>query len=269
LQAQKLEAIGHLSAGIAHEINTPMQYVQNNISFFGQAFGDLETLFRELARAGESDNRERILECLATVTLDYLREEIPEAIKEAKEGIERVVRIVSAMKTFSHPGSPGKVLTDINQALDSTATVCRNEYKYIAEMSLDLEENLPPVPCYPDQLNQAILNLIINAAHAIEETGARFPDNPGRIIITSRLIGNVVEIRVQDTGTGIPAEIQSFIFDPFFTTKEVGKGTGQGLTIVHDVVVRKHGGTLDFLTEKGVGTTFVLRLPSSDSREKS
>jgi len=269
LQAQKLEAIGHLSAGIAHEINTPIQYVQNNISFFGQAFGDLETLFRELARAGESDNRERILECLATVNLDYLREEIPEAIKEANEGIERVVRIVSAMKTFSHPGSPGKVLTDINQALDSTATVCRNEYKYIAEMSLDLEENLPPVPCYPDQLNQAILNLIINAAHAIEETGARFPDNPGRIIITSRLIGNVVEIRVQDTGTGIPAEIQSFIFDPFFTTKEVGKGTGQGLTIVHDVVVRKHGGTLDFLTEKGVGTTFVLRLPSSDSREKS
>jgi PAS domain S-box-containing protein len=263
LQAQKLEAIGTLAAGIAHEINTPMQYVQNNITFFAQAFSDTSQLFAELARTRRNDNREALLQCLELIDLDYLMAEIPEAIDEAREGIDRVVKIVSAMKAFSHPGSSDRVATDINLALENTVTVCRNEYKYVAEMVLDLQADLPNVPCFPDQLNQAMLNLIVNAAHAIEESGAKFPDNPGRITISTRNCGDTVEIRVQDSGKGIPEEIRNLIYDPFFTTKEVGKGTGQGLTIVYAVIVQKHHGSLDFITEPGVGTTFIVRLPTT------
>jgi PAS domain S-box-containing protein len=254
LQAQKLEAIGTLAAGIAHEINTPMQYVQNNITFFAQAFSDTSRLFTELARTRQNDNREELLQCLEVIDLDYLMAEIPEAIDEAREGIDRVVKIVSAMKAFSHPGSSDRVAADINLALENTVTVCRNEYKYVAEMVLDLQADLPNVPCFPDQLNQAMLNLIVNAAHAIEESGAKFPDNPGRITISTRNCGDTVEIRVQDSGKGIPEKIRSLIYDPFFTTKEVGKGTGQGLTIVYDI---------NFITEPGMGTTFIVRLPTT------
>jgi PAS domain S-box-containing protein len=262
-QARKLEAIGTLAAGIAHEINTPMQYVQNNVTFFAQAFSDISRLFTELARTRQNDNREELLQCLEVIDLDYLIEEIPEAINEAREGIDRVVKIVSAMKAFSHPGSSNRVAADINQALVNTVTVCCNEYKYVAEMVLDLQADLPNVPCFPDQLNQAMLNLIVNAAHAIEESGAKFPDNPGRITISTRTCGDTVEIRVQDSGKGIPEEIRSLIYDPFFTTKVVGKGTGQGLTIVHDIIVQKHHGSLDFITEPGMGTTFIVRLPAT------
>ena len=269
LQSQKLEAIGTLAAGIAHEINTPMQYVQNNISFFAQATTDTTRLFEALARTRHNDNREELLQCIEEIDLDYLVEEIPEAIEEAREGIERVVKIVSAMKAFNHPGSSDQVIADINQSLKNTVTVCRNEYKYVAEIILDLDPELPNVPCFPDQLNQAMLNLIVNAAHAIEESGAKFPDNPGRITIGTRSFDDMVEIRIQDTGKGIPEEIRNLIYDPFFTTKEVGKGTGQGLTIVHDVIVQKHHGSLDFTSNPEEGTTFIVCLPTTISRTES
>jgi len=262
LQAQKLEAIGQLAAGIAHEINTPMQYVQNNVSFFEMAFNTLQDLLVEVGKTDRSQLSAEITALLATIELDFLLKEIPESIKETHDGINRVVKIVSAMKQFSHPGGNDKVATDLNRALDSTITVCRNEWKYVAEMITDFDPDLPLVCCFPDQLNQVLLNLIINASHAIQDHNkldAR--DDLGRITIGTRKDGTWVEIQISDTGSGIPEAIQQRIFDPFFTTKEVGKGTGQGLAIAHDIIVNKHMGSINFSSTLGEGTTFLIRLP--------
>ena len=262
VQAQKLEAIGQLAAGIAHEINTPMQYVQNNITFIEQAFGNIQGLLEEIGHTGREQLTEALLQLLDTMDFDFLLEEIPESIKETHDGINRVVKIVSAMKEFSHPGSAGKVATDLNRNLESTILVCRNEWKYVAGLETDFDPDLPLVPCYSDKLNQAFLNLIINAAHAIAGKAAKTSSGAlGHIGISTRQDGDWVEIRISDTGEGIPAAIQERIYEPFFTTKEVGKGTGQGLTIVHDAIVKKHGGTITFITQPDEGTTFILRLP--------
>jgi len=262
LQAQKLEAIGQLAAGIAHEINTPMQYVQNNVSFFEQAFKTLQDLLVEVGKTERSLLTAEITALLATIKLDFLLEEIPESIKETHDGIDRVVKIVSAMKEFSHPGGNDKVATDLNRALDSTITVCRNEWKYVAEMLTDFDPDLPLVHCFPDQLNQVVLNLIINASHAIQDHNKLdAKGDSGRITIGTRKDGTWVEIQISDSGGGIPEEIQQRIFEPFFTTKEVGRGTGQGLALAHDIIVNKHGGRIDFISTPGQGTTFLLRLP--------
>jgi len=264
LKARKMETIGLLAAGIAHEINTPMQYVQNNISFLDCSFEDIATLIRDYQKILETSGVRLTKEAgkhLADINLEFLLGEIPESISETYSGIDRVVEIVSALKEFSHPGSHDKIATDINHVLESTIAVSRNEWKYVAEMETDFDPNLPLVFCLPSQLSQAILNLIVNSAHAIEETGASVPDTPGRISISTRHDAEWVEIRVSDTGGGIPEEIRERIFDPFFTTKDVGKGTGQGLSIAHGVIVNKHGGDIDFITDLGKGTTFILRLP--------
>ncbi|MBV5317975.1 MAG: PAS domain S-box protein [Desulfobulbaceae bacterium] len=269
LQAQKLEAIGQLAAGIAHEINTPMQYVQNNVSFLEQAFNTLQHLLVEVGRTDRAQRSGEITALLATIELDFLLEEIPESIKETHDGVNRVVKIVSAMKEFSHPGGNDKVATDLNRALDSTITVCRNEWKYAAEMRTDLDPDLPLVPCFPDQLNQVVLNLIINASHAIQDHNKLDAKGDlGCITIGTRTDGSWVEIHISDTGSGIPEAIQQRIFDPFFTTKEVGRGTGQGLAIAHDIIVNKHGGFLDFTSAPGQGTTFVIRLPIISAQGK-
>jgi len=264
LQAQKLESIGQLAAGIAHEINTPMQYVQNNITFLERAFAQfilLMTDYQRLLKTPEVSLTEEVKEKLEEIHLDFLMEETPESIAEAKDGILRVRKIIAAMKDFSHPGADKKMPTNLNRSLENTITVCRHEWKYVADIRTDFEADLPVIPCWQDQLNQALLNLIVNSAQAIAETGATFPENPGAITISTRLVDNWVEIRVRDTGGGIPQEIEDKIYDPFFTTKEVGKGTGQGLAIVYDVVVRKHGGSVDFISEPEQGTTFIIRLP--------
>jgi len=264
LQAKKMEAIGQLAAGIAHEINTPMQYVQNNVTFFERAFADISVLVGDYKKLQEEQQIELSREArqhLEDIDLDFLLEEIPESISETHGGINRVVKIVSAMKDFSHPGTEDKVAIDLNRALEITITVCRNEWKYVAEMETNFDSTLPMIHCLPDQLNQAVLNLIINCAHAIEETGASVSTCPGRISVSTSHDAEWVEIRVSDTGGGIPEEICGRVFDPFFTTKAVGKGTGQGLSIVHDVVVQKHGGTVDFISAPDQGTTFIVRLP--------
>jgi PAS domain S-box-containing protein len=266
--AQKLESIGQLAAGIAHEINTPTQYVGDNTRFLQDSFTELTAIFHHfkqiLAEAAGGPLPTALLEAARTAAeqadLDYLEEEIPLAIAQSLEGIERVSKIVRAMKDFSHPGSTEKVATDLNRAIESTITVSRNEWKYVSEMDTDLEPALPLVPCLPAELNQVILNLITNAAYAI----ARVVGDDGKkgtITISTRRDGDWAEIRVADTGTGIPPEVQPKVFDPFFTTKEVGKGTGQGLAISHAVIVDKHGGTIHFETTVGQGTTFVIRLP--------
>jgi len=267
-QAQKLESIGQLAAGIAHEINTPTQYVGDNTRFMEEAFADLSTLLTQfqtmLDAARDGAVPAEVVAATETAIeeadLDYLNDEIPTAIRQSLEGIDRVTKIVAAMKEFSHPGQAEKQQSDLNKQIESTITVSHNEWKYVAELTTDLDRELPLVPCLAAELNQVFLNIIVNAAHAIRDVVGESGDK-GQITITSRQSHGWVEIRITDTGNGIPDHARAKVFDPFFTTKEVGKGTGQGLAIAHSVVVDKHGGTLTFETETGTGTTFVIRLP--------
>ncbi len=268
-QAQKLEAIGQLAAGIAHEINTPTQYVSDNTRFLQEAFHDLATLMNQyeaVCQAAESscltDTHFSAIKTLATdIDAPYLRDEIPLAIQQSLEGLERVATIVRAMKDFSHPGGADKVSADLNKAIESTITVARNEWKYVADMVVDFDPNLPDVPCLIGDINQVILNVMVNAAHAIGDLVAAGKLAKGTITVKTRRVDDTVEIRIKDTGGGIPDAIRNKIFDPFFTTKEVGRGTGQGLAIAHGVVVEKHGGTISFETEIDRGSTFIIRLP--------
>ena len=268
-EAQKLESIGQLAAGIAHEINTPTQFLGDNARFLRDAFRDLHALLEKYAAlltasraAGVMTEQVAELEAaIKRLELDYLVVEIPKAIEQSLEGVQRVAKIVRAMKEFSHPGGEERQEVDLNRAIESTVTVARNEWKYVAEVVMDLDPGLPLVPCLPGEINQVILNVLVNAAHAIADVVGDGVDQKGTIRISSRRAGDWVEIRVRDTGTGIPEEIRARVFDPFFTTKEVGKGTGQGLAIAHTVVAKKHGGTITFETAAGQGTTFIIRLP--------
>jgi PAS domain S-box-containing protein len=272
-QAQKLESVGQLAAGIAHEINTPIQYIGDNIHFIEESFNALAGLlqdYKKLAAAVQSNTvtpevLSAVESSIQKIDLDYISKEIPLAVEQSLQGVSHVSRIVNAMKEFSHPGSREKVALDLNHAIEMTITVARNEWKYVAEMATDFAPDLPPILCLPGEFNQVILNLIINAAHAIGDVVRQAEGSKGTIRISTRLEGAWVEIKISDTGTGIPEEIRHRIFDPFFTTKGVGKGTGQGLAIARSVIVDKHGGSLTFESEVGRGTTFIIRLPVTDS----
>lgn len=269
--AQKLEAVGALAAGIAHEINTPIQFVGDNARFLQNAFGGLrqlldryEAIYVAVRKGSASDELVHAAE-LARVESDweYSLTEIPKALEQALQGIDRVAKIVRAMKEFSHVNQHlEKRAADLNRAVESTLIVARNELKYVAEVET-VYADLPPVICHLGDLNQVFLNLLINAAHAIGDV-VKDSGQKGRIRVHTRQIGSWVEISISDTGTGIPKAIHEKIFDPFFTTKEVGKGSGQGLALARAIVVEKHGGTLTFETEPGKGTTFHVRLPISD-----
>lgn len=268
-QAQKLESIGQLAAGIAHEINTPIQYVGDNTRFFKDAFGDFESLlasYGSLLKAAalgpvDADMLARLQSAFETADVEYLIEEVPKAIEQSLEGVERVAHIVRAMKDFSHPGSSDKSAVDLNRALDSTLTVAKSEWKYVADVVTDFDPNLPVVPCLPGDLNQVFLNIIVNAAHAIADVVGDGASGKGTITVTTSADDEWVEVRISDTGTGIPEAIRQRIFDPFFTTKGVGKGTGQGLAISHSVVTEKHQGSIMVESETGRGSTFIIRLP--------
>jgi len=270
VQAQKLESIGQLAAGIAHEINTPTQYVGDNTRFLQDSFvhlttlcGHYDTLFEAARQGGPVPAAvvARVEEARRKADLEYLLDEIPRAIRQSLEGIERVVRIVGAMKDFSHMGTGEKMATDLNKAIETTITVARNEWRYVAEVVPELDPALPPVLCLPHEFNQVVLNLLVNAAHAIGDVVHGGADGKGVITVRTLRDGDWVEVRIGDTGAGIPDTVRHRIFDPFFTTKEVGKGTGQGLTIARSIVVDKHGGAISFETEIGKGTTFIVRLP--------
>ena len=268
-QAQKLESVGQLAAGIAHEINTPTQYIGDNVRFLKDAFQELKTLlanYENLSAAASSGSLsgEMCREVAAAakgVDAAYLLEEIPKAIDQTLEGVSRVSKLVAAMKEFSHPGTKEKTPLDLNHAIESTITVARHEWKYVAEVETDFDPSLSVISCHPGEFNQVILNLIVNAAHAISDVVGKDGSGKGKIKVQTQNCEDWVEIRVQDTGSGIPEKVRPRIFDPFFTTKEIGKGTGQGLAIARSVVVDKHHGTIHFETEEGKGTTFVIRLP--------
>ena len=268
-QAQKLESIGSLAAGIAHEINTPTQFVGDNIHFLEGAFKDIQTMLDKYDQLLEASKKKEVsdelineIEAVAEeADKEFLSGEIPKAIQSSLRGLGRVTTIVKAMKDFSHPGAKEKILVDINRLIESTVTISRNEWKYVSDMVTNFEPSLGLVPCYPDEFNQVILNLITNASHAIGKIVTEGLQDKGTITIETRKENDQALITVSDTGTGMPDSIKDKIFDHFFTTKEVGRGTGQGLSISRTIIVEKHHGSLSVDTEEGKGTTFFIRLP--------
>jgi len=266
-QAQKLESVGRLASGVAHEINTPIQFVGDSVHFVRDTVKDLSGLLGKYQTLNESFSSGKVsAQMMAEIAeeeqdmdLPFLLEETPKALDRALEGLDRVAVIVRSMKEFAHPDQKEKTAANLNQAIASTLTIASNEYKYVAEVETDFGE-LPLVRCHVGEINQAVLNIVVNAAHAIADS-IKGSDTKGQIRLKTRHDGNQVVIAIADTGGGIPDDIRDKIFDPFFTTKEVGRGTGQGLAIARSVVVDKHGGTLEFHTEVGQGTTFFIRLP--------
>ena len=265
LHSNKMESIGQLAAGIAHEINTPTQYATDNLRFVQDSMNHLTTIFDCLS--DDSLDRAEGICHLRTIAvdadLDYLRAEIPLAICQALDGIQRIGEITKAMKEFSHPGTDIKQITDLHHLIFNSVTVCRNEWKYAAVLETSFDPSVEQVACLPGELSQVFVNLIVNAAQAIGEPidGGELT---GRITISTRNHGDTVSIEIQDNGPGIPDEIVGRIFDPFFTTKEIGKGTGQGLAIAHTVVVDKHCGSIRVDSKLGQGTTFIILLPVID-----
>jgi len=273
--AQKMEAIGSLAAGVAHEINTPIQFISDNASFIQAATGPLAAMADActefLRKAGSHPQFARDVAALGRlwrdIEGDYLLEEIPIAVADTLEGAERVAAIVRAMKDFAHPGSETKGPTDLNRVIRTTAEVSRNEWKYVADMELDLATDLPPVAGHPGLLGQSLLIMLVNSAQALAEQH-RSTTEKGHIRVSTRRDGEWVEIRIADDGPGIPPEIVDRIFDPFFTTKEIGKGSGQGLSIARSVIVDKHGGEI-LVGDDRPGALFVIRLPlDGPSRDK-
>ena len=269
---QKMEAIGEMASGIAHEINTPIQYIGDNIQFLREATEGMMRLAEASSAACEAGRSAPIspdmLESLTAlhheIDWDFLKEEIPLAIEQAMEGRDRVAAIVRAMKEFAHPGDEELTPVDVNRAIENTLVVSRGEWKHVAEVSLDLAPDLPPVPCFPGSFNQVLLNLVVNASHAIADTRDGHNGTSGLITISSALRGTWVEIVIGDNGSGIPPGIVSRIFEPFFTTKDVGKGTGQGLALTHAVIVDRMKGKIEVDSAPGQGTRFILTLPLED-----
>jgi PAS domain S-box-containing protein len=265
--SQRLESVGRLAAGIAHEINTPIQFVGDNVNFLAGAFEQLIALCDSYRRACEkaagaplsAEDLEGLKREEELADLEYIRTNVVTSIASTLDGVGRVARIVQSMKAFAHPDRGERATADLNAALRDTLTVATNELKYVATVETDFGR-IPAVPCFVSDLNQVFLNLLVNAAHAIGDvvgkTGQR-----GVIRVRTYLEGSVVVIAISDTGTGIPETVRDRVFDPFFTTKEVGRGTGQGLALARGVVVDKHGGSLTFATEMGQGTTFFVRIP--------
>jgi two-component system, NtrC family, sensor kinase len=272
-QAQKLESVGRLAAGVAHEINTPIQFVSDSVTFVRDAMADLFAVlaqYQQLPRllndqAALAAAAGRAQQAEADNDVPYIVECAPPALDRALEGLGRVASIVRAMKQFAHPDRTEKAPADLNGALQSTLTIAHNEYKYVADLETEFAP-LPLVLCHAGEINQAVLNIVVNAAHAIADVVAG-TEQKGKITVRTRVIGDGVEIAIGDTGAGIPEAIRARVFDPFFTTKEVGRGTGQGLAIARNVITDKHGGTLTFETTPGQGTTFFIRLPIGQAPE--
>jgi signal transduction histidine kinase len=257
-EAQKLESVGRLASGVAHEINTPVQFVNDSIHFVRDAVGELFGVIEKLA--AEAANK--AAEITEAADLPFLLDKVPNALERAIEGLGRITTIVRSMKDFAHPDQKEMSTVDLNRAVESTLTIARNEYKYVADLETDFGE-LPSVRCYVGELNQAVLNIVVNAAHAIGDV-VQGTDARGVIRVRTRVDGDQVVIAIADSGGGIPDATRDRIFEPFFTTKEIGKGTGQGLALARSVIVDRHHGQLSLETELGKGTTFFIRVPIND-----
>lgn len=258
-QAQKMESLGLLAAGIAHEINTPIQFVGDNLRFLAQAFNDLSRILTTY-RAGDP---EASAAAEAEADIEFLFAEVPEALAQTLDGVNRVAEIVRAMKSFGHPANDEKAPADLNEAVGNTLAVGSSEFKYVAEVVTDLGD-LPPVWCHAAEINQVLLNLVVNAAHAVRDAVGD-SGGIGTITVRTRAEGDEAVIDVADTGVGITSDIADRIFEPSFTTKKVGSGTGQGLALASSLVVDRHGGSITFTSQPGRGTTFTVRLPVGTS----
>jgi len=267
--SQKMEAIGQLAAGIAHEINTPIQYIGDNLKFLGKAFSrylemlDIyqQAMLEHIEKPFTAEDMAHMEGLRDKNKITHYSEEIPKAVEESLEGTERVRKIVLAMREFSHPSEKEKKTADINHGIETTIAISRNEWKYCADMEVDLDPNLPLVHCQIDEINQVVLNMIVNAAQAIQEKTPAGSDHEEIIAISTRLVEDRALIIIRDSGPGIAEAVRARIFDPFFTTKGVGKGTGQGLSLAHNIIVNKHHGKINVDSELGHGTTFTIELP--------
>lgn len=268
-QSQKLDAVGTLAAGIAHEINTPTQFVGDNMRFLEESLREIGPILkkaRELAEAvrkgtAPAVNADELIASLEAVDAECLADQVPRAIEQSLCGIDKVGEIVQSIRNFAHHEKVGKVQIDLNHAIQNTINIAALEWQSVAELATEFDSDLPPVPCFPAPFNQVVLDVIVNAAHAIADVVGDGVASKGLITVTTRRDGAFVEIRITDTGTGVPEPLRAKIFDPIFTTKEVCNGIGQGLSIAHSVVVNGHGGTIDFETEVGLGSGFTIRLP--------
>ena len=261
-KTEKLASIGNLAEGISHEINTPAQYVGGNINFIEEVFNDYNELFDLLLKPGKTDKEliKSVEEKIEDIDLSYLKKEVPKAIAECIQGLNRITEIVSSMKEFSKPGVKDKIAVDLNKAIENTLTVSSHEWIPVAEIVKDFDLSLPLINCYPGDLNQVFLEIIINATHTIKDY-TKGDNRKGVINISTGIVGDICEIRIGDTGAGIPEEIQSKIFDPFYTTKEVGTGTGQGLAQANSIITDMHKGSISFETKINKGTTFIINIP--------
>lgn len=264
----KLESIGELSAGIAHEINTPIQFIGSNISFMEEVIEDLFSLIDEYKKLSESisvqpeyeDSLNRVKAKEDEIDLEYLKEEAPKTVDQTSNGVNRVAELVQGLKGFSHSSdSDQKSNVNINDIINSSLIVSKNTYKYVAELEFE-QGQIPDVKANHGDIGQVILNLVINASHAIEAVKGD-SNTMGKIKITSYQDNDFVVVKIADTGGGVCNTVKDRIFDPFFTTKVVGKGSGQGLAISRTIIHDKHNGELSFESEEGVGTTFFIRLP--------
>ena len=273
MRAQKFALIGQLAAGVAHEINTPLQYIGSNITFLRGGFDSLRQLLeryerlREVVIRGEPVQAplEELQALSRQVEAAYLQDEIPKAIQQSMDGVDRVTKIVHSIRTLSHPGEGAPRPADLNAIVENALTIAHNEVKYVANLLTSFDRSLPPLPCFEEELEQAILNILINAGQAVAEVVQRGGSTRGVIAVSTQWHAgrHVAEIRISDTGPGIPEALRAKIFEPFFTTKAVGQGTGQGLAMAHAIVVGRHRGTLTFDTRDGRGTTFIIQLPST------
>lgn len=274
LQSQKLKSIGELASGIAHEINTPTQYVNDNMHFFKDTYSNISEILSLNLQLLESNNKpdeefvKKLKDKLVEYDVKYLQDEIPLAIDQSLEGLGHISRIVKSMKSFAHPAVEQKVFTDINKSLQDTITITKNEWKYVATIETNFDEKNSQVYCYPAEIHQVFLNIIINAAHAIDDAIKNGKYKKGKINISTKMQENFFEIIISDNATGIPEEITDKIFDPFFTTKEVGKGTGQGLAISYSIIAKKHKGKLLVNSTPKEGSDFIIHLPNDTSNNK-
>lgn len=274
--SQKIQTVGQLATGMAHEINTPNQYIGDNLRFLQESFEGISEAVQGMRTAGKlSESGELRDETLVesverhyqAADLDFVIEEVPRAIEHALEGVDRVAKIVSAMKTFSHPGQVTQTTVNLNKVIESTVEVARNEWKYVATIDLQLDQALPSFQGYPGELGQVFLNMIINSIHAIQEKFGK--ELAGRMVIKTEVQGDHVVVSIADNGAGIPQSARQHIFEAFFTTKEVGIGSGQGLAISRSVIQDRHRGKISFVSIEGKGTTFVIKLPFQSKQQEA